>query len=417
MIPFVKNIALGAVMVILTASCQDSLVPPSVISGRSIKLSFDITSVPQTKSLSKSLTVDGLVDDATLFVFDESGDFFQCVYSSDGRFSNIGGFVVGRTYDLYLLVNMGDKTGIITNASSATTAVMAGYSYNISSYQDIVRDGYLPLAGKTPIYVSDDVSLYPLTVYNLASKVTISVDKKLSNGYSADITSLKLKNSPSRVYPFRASSKAESTSQVFADCDRADSDEVVLINNGNSVSFYALENMQGESSAQSAKEKVGDNMTTYVEMTASIREGDLRSSTPTYRWYVGQESPTRDFNMQRSHDYRVALSLTNSGFDIDDARVENKEWQYNVTGIEIFPWFGIIHKGQTTAFVAYVLPLTLDESLRNVTWSVTDSKILKITSSTGTSCVVKGLNRGTATVIATSTTAGSVAKSVNVTVF
>jgi len=416
MIPFVKNITLGTVMVIMTASCQGSLEQPFVISNRTKTLSFDITSAPQTKSLSKSLTSEGLVGDATLFIFDESGDFLQSVYSEDGRFFDIGPFVVGRTYDLYLLVNMGDKTGIMTNASSASQALIKDYYYDILSYQDILRDGYLPLAGKTTINVSEDVSLYPLTVYNLASKVTISVDKQLSNGYSAEITSLKLKNSPSRVYPFRASSKAESTSQVFADCDRADSDEVVLINNGNSASFYALENMQGESSAQSAKEKVGDNMTTYVEMTASIREGDLRSSTPTYRWYVGQESPTRDFNMQRSHDYRVALSLTDEGFDIDDARVDNKEWQYNVTGIEIYPWFGFMFKGQSVSFAANVLPSTLDESLRNVTWSVTDSKILKITSSTGTSCVVKGLKRGTASLIATSTAAGSVAKSVSMAV-
>src|SRR5574344_1596440 len=138
MIPFVKNIALGAVMVILTASCQDSLVPPSVISGRSMKLSFDITSAPQTKSLSKSLTSEGLVGDATLFIFDESGDFLQSVYSEDGRFFDIGPFVVGRTYDLYLLVNMGDKTGIMTNASSASQALIKDYYYDILSYQDIL---------------------------------------------------------------------------------------------------------------------------------------------------------------------------------------------------------------------------------------------------------------------------------------
>ena len=370
-----------------------------------------------TKSLSNGIADDLAIHDACVFVFDGEGEHIISRYAGTedaGALQNLCKVEGGKSYSVYVIANIGDITSSISEGCSTfDKSSMESWRYTLSNYEDLAIDGYLPMSGKSECYIADEEYQCVVSLSNLAGKVRLTLSKNLEEGYTATINSVKLKNAARYVYPFRDQSCVQSESDVFDESDYADITEVAAINIGNAVSFYALENRQG----QSGSGNVGNGMSSYLELQATITNGE-KSATPTYRWWVGDISDgVRTFDLIRGTEYILEIALNGEGFEEGDERVEDKDWQYSVVDIIVTPSYSRLYLGSTATFTAEVLPSELEPWQKEVTWSVSNPSIISIISQDGNSCTIRAKSIGTAYLIATSTIDATINASAEIEVF
>lgn len=301
------------------SSCQDELKDNKVDDSSKVKVAIAIEGTTETKSV-VTIPENGIAD-ITLFYF-LNGKLSESVYvvpESDGSIviESTKGYASDANVDVYGLVNVGDKSNIISEGASVST--LKSWAYSISSISAINSTGF-PMAG---IVTNAPVGKqFTLTVSRLFAKYGFRINTSALKYGTFTVTSLKLLNAAKSVTPFTANSKATSTTNVMSG-DYATAANVNTLKAGSGVYFYTLENCQGTllsgntdpwKKIPSSIGSTNANLCTYIEVQGSYvdNSGGLKA-THTYRMYLGQDNVT-NFDVIRNTKYEYTLTLADDGF-------------------------------------------------------------------------------------------------------
>lgn len=298
-----------------------------------ISVAFD----PMTRS--SVVSDEDAIRDVGIFSFDRgalvAGAFYDCSSGiPDDMELNLPS---GRSYNIYVLANAGFVE------CPEDEEAMEEYVISVERLSEL--DGRLPMAwkGSLDVIIGDyglNVDLVPL-----AAKVHFGMDDGLIGGL--EVTSVRLKQGALAVRPFAGEgSRAECSGEV-ADGDWASADDLKTLNEGGSISLYALENCQGRLLAGNVDpwNKVPDSipgelaaMCTYLEVKCRFPEkaeyGALQGDV-TYRIYLGEDA-LADFNVRRNSVQRISLIPTEDGLG-------NVSWRVDTS--DLYRYGGVVEGG------------------------------------------------------------------------
>lgn len=219
---------------------------------------------------------------------------------------------IGASYNIYVLANVGCVDPLIDEEK-----LIEEYVYGISSLQDI-KD-YVPLAGSLKnVCVEESGELFSVDLDRLVSKIVFSIDKSALAGLK--VTSVRLRQTSLSVRPFCEEKSAAVSASAVVDGDYCTADDLNALNNGEKVTFYAMENRQGvllphnddpwNKTPLSLDGKA--DLCTYLEVECSLDGSGLCSGDVVYRLYLGRDNCS-DFNLDRNCVLQVSLCLTMDG--------------------------------------------------------------------------------------------------------
>lgn len=238
------------------------------------------------------------------------GNLESSVYIEDPQSVSIDMFT-GRTYNLYALANTGEVT------APAAEEEIQELRYSIGSVSDV--QGGLPMSWSQSGYtVSTSPSKVSITLTRLFSKINFRVDFSSMSDFT--ITAVRLRQAALSVTPFSTNSKVNSSDDV-ADGDYASASDITSLNDGGTISFYALENCQGvllpdnDDPWLKNPDEIDETseLCTYLEMTGTYNGTyygeDITSDQTKFRFFLGEDSCT-DFNVVRNSEVTISLEAT-----------------------------------------------------------------------------------------------------------
>lgn len=222
----------------------------------------------------------------------------------------------GMSYNIYAVANMG-----YIKADADEADFLSSLSYSIAGLSDLSED--LPMAcfyGE--LQVGTRRQTVGLDLERLVAKISLSVDRNaLMEGLQ--VKSARLCQSSSVVRPFKwhgkGGSRAEMESEVI-DGDFATVSDLIALNDGGEIVFYALENCQGillpENDDPFCKtpDMLGDkkDLCTYLEVSCVFGSEGLLDGWVDYRIYIGLDEVT-SFDVPGNACIDVSLHLTDNG--------------------------------------------------------------------------------------------------------
>lgn len=230
----------------------------------------------------------------------------------------------GSAYDIYAVANMGDMEPCTTEDDFLET-----FCYGIDSISELNSSVPMRWSG---IGIEVNESMAPVTAEfsRLVSKIGLSVDKSLLD--NLEIRSVRLCQCAMSVFPFNdfggCGSKVMSASQV-EDGDYASESDLNVLNAGDRISFYSMENCQGvllpdnTDAWSKIPDSLGDlaGLCTYMEISCEFGEESQMVGETVYRFYLGMDD-CRDFNVPGNSNIDVCLTLTDDGMNRISWRVE-----------------------------------------------------------------------------------------------
>lgn len=271
------------------------------------KVTLRVSNAFRTRS---SVSVDdGAVNSINIYAYRDG------LLESTFYFENPGVVVVeltkGAMYNLYAVANAGKKNGSVKEEN------MVNYPCSITSIAAL--KGGIPMSWrKQYVYVSDRTPEIEIKLERLAGRIGFSVDSSLLGGLHVE--SVKVMQMAKTVRPFQpGGSKAANMTEVIAG-DVASEADLRTINNGGSVFFYALENIQGNLLPNNTDpwNKIPTAIgtaslaCTYLEVECSFLDGSLYAGTVKYRFYAGDDN-TSDFSVRRNTDTHIVMCPTGEG--------------------------------------------------------------------------------------------------------
>ncbi len=212
----------------------------------------------------------------------------------------------GREYTIYLLANVGKIDPPYKEADLSELTCQFVYK----------SEGALPMcmSGGRKVNVDSGIANYRFEMERLVSKYSLYLDDMLENS-SINITSARICQEAVSVNPFLQSSKATSTQ----DGDRASMQDLDLLNRGEMIDFYVLENCQGvllegnENPWRKVPSSIpgSDSYCTYMELSGKWTTNGA-SADMNIRLYLGMDNIT-DFNVRRNTNIQVGLSVSDDG--------------------------------------------------------------------------------------------------------
>lgn len=329
------------------------------------------------------------INDYSVFIY-QNGRLVHDLYSdSDNRSSVV--MHNGQTYHVYALANMGDVI------APEEEAGLQDFRYSIQDVSGLEKT--LPMAQDYGLFtVSEDQGL-DLVVSRLASKVSFSLDALPVTGL--EICSVSLHQAPLSVRPFAKGGNRAAASEV-ADGDQASDSDISALNNGGSIRFYVLENMQGTLLPGNTDpwNKVPDRVTgseacTYVEAVCRFDQAtDGREGSVTYRFYLGKDNVT-NFDIERNTLISVSLTASEANLKKVSWKIQSDYIQH-VRSVALDRHSDRLFVNGTVQLNANVKPADSDDI--SVLWESSDPKIASV-SETGK---VTALKPGTCTITARS---------------
>lgn len=289
----------------LVSSCIDETLFDDSLQTELVKVQFDTRLSGTVRS---SISPDEHeVNDFNVYVYDRGLLVGSCYSRSDEEASI--SLNAGVTLNVYMLANVGFVTPLPREED-----LVNRYALTISGLEDIQDD--LPLSGvRKGVSVNKTEQRVCIELERLVSKIVFTVDKSALKGL--EIQSVRLCQSPLAVSPFAVGGSAVSSVSDLADGDFCTEHDLELLNAGESVSFYTLENCQGvllpDNDDPWAKlpsvldEK--SQLCTYMEVECKFSGSGLCSGNVVYRLYLGQDN-CKDFNVLRNSVLNVYLCLT-----------------------------------------------------------------------------------------------------------
>ena len=316
---------IGAVLLMCSCIYEDLSDCPNYIQGigKPVDVEFCVSSTDSIETKSSITASETAVANLNLFIY-YAGKLEKSSYMESPTSFSIS-LVKGRTYNMYVLANMGKVTAPLTEEE------MKGYQYSISKVTDIKL--VLPMCWSLEDQtISGSGPRVNINLERMVSRINFSIDSSELEEFN--ITAVKLYQGALKMYPFfengNGGSRASNISEV-GDGDWASSSDLAKLNSGQKICFYALENCQGEllPGNKSADSKIptelpyAADLCTYMELTAS-HSGDYKgmavsSDNVTYRFYIGNDNCT-DFNIRRNTDVNIHLIVTKD-------RIFDKGWK------------------------------------------------------------------------------------------
>ena len=291
----------------LACACSlEELQLPDPENKKEINLTFNIKTADKTKS---SIT-DNEENIKTIDLFLYTGGKLTNHIKSDGSGAFKARIMSDKTYNIYALAN---KKGIPEIEDESELKNLQLRFSGLQEYSESLPM-YWQYEGYNANGTSGDQSI-SIVFRQLVNKLEFSMDKK---GYSEmKITSVRLCQSASAIYPFREESRAE-TAQDIINGDYASILDLDALNSGQSITLYTLENMQGvllegnqdpwEKNPANLNEK--KDLCTYLEVCGNFDKTSIVQGDVTYRFYLGQDNCT-DFNVRRNEHTKVKLIVGN----------------------------------------------------------------------------------------------------------
>lgn len=222
----------------------------------------------------------------------------------------------GVQYNVYAVANVGRLDPVDKEADFRNIRV----DVLEEGFVGTLNGGGMPMAwsreGYTP---TESLAQLPVSLVRLVSKIRFRIDTEALAGL--EVTSVRLCNGAGAVTPFRLNghggSKVTSASDVTTG-DYAVEQDLMELNEGGDVCFFALENCQGTLLPGNTDPwaKVPENVSvaglcTYLEVGCEFQGGFALSGSITYRIYLGQDNCS-NFDIIRNVDMGVSLCLTNN---------------------------------------------------------------------------------------------------------
>ena len=400
-----KRILTIASGVLLLCSCiNEYITDPGQNDDRlqEIPVEFTICGIDDTGTRSSISASETSVRDINIYAY-SNGKLEKAAY-----FESTQSFVLSLakdlTYNLYALSNMGR----LTPPDLEEEMLRTKFSMGPMSY---ISGGFPMSWSRQGFTINESDPRVNVTLVRLVSKICFSLDRSALDDFS--VTSVRLCQSASCVYPFALESKAESPSEVI-NGDYASPDDLNAINSGKGICFYAYENCQGVllPGNPNADSKIPINipansrLCTYLEMTASFSgqyDGvDVSSNNVKYRFYLGADNCS-DFNVKRNTDIRISLKVTQERIFDESWRVSYGEELPDVSyGLEILQEDVEIGLGLDSSLSANYYRIVDGTRDRNedvtdyAAWTSSDESIATVSGG-----VVTGVSKGTATITAT----------------
>ena len=238
----------------------------------------------------------------------------------------LGGLVIGAEYQVRVLANVGQVT---TPPTTLTACDASTQAWNIADFNS---RGAVPMSCKTSFIAQVSNPKVHVKLVRLFAKYTFIIDQTDFSHGGFTVTSLKLKNAPSKCKPFD-DSKTDGSTITSVDGDYATSDDLTGLTQGSSKTFYLYENKQGDvlSGNTNSWQKEFDNYNTskkatyadkcsYLEVKGTY-SGQGLTDEVTYKAYLGTNA-TSNFDVVRNTAYTVTLVLNE-----ENALYKNGSWK------------------------------------------------------------------------------------------
>ena len=309
-------------------SCETLPVPPEEVlpdtpeipvpSEDSLSVcTFSISSADRTKS---SIYPDeNAINDINIYAY-RDGKLVEHIFKSNPATVSFE-LYKGYTYNFYAISNMG-QIEMPTDESQVGSEV----NLWIATIDDL--EECIPMAWKTTgVSITGSQKSVNVKLERLAARIGFTLDASLVNGLK--ITSARICQSASVVRPFESGGSKITCEEESLDGDYATDLDLKNLNDGNTIYFYSLENVQDNLLPQNTDpwQKVPDalgskaELCTYIEAVGTFEEGFLFKGSVTYRFYLGKDN-TSDFSVIRNSDMHVTLTLTGEGLTEISWKVE-----------------------------------------------------------------------------------------------
>lgn len=287
---------------------EEPVVPD--VGGSEVTVSFDVMAEPDCRS---SIAPDeNYVEDVNIYVF-RDGVLVSETYAMTDEDISVR-LVEGQLYDVFALANVGCVHAALNEEDFKVCC-----RHEIADMGDL--DETVPMIWKRMgMRVTDGMKPISVCLERTVAKFEFSVDKLALDGL--EITSVRLCQSASVIRPFKeyggSGSRSETADEVF-DGDYATEEDLLKLNSGGAVSFYALENCQGIllPGNSDPSGKVPDTidcseLCTYLEVGCVFNGEGLLEGEVLYRIYLGLDNCT-SFDVKGNSCVNVKLMLTDDG--------------------------------------------------------------------------------------------------------
>ena len=278
---------------------------------------FNISSADRTKS---SISPDeNLINDINIYAY-RDGKLVEHVFKSNPTTVTFE-LNKGYTYNFYAISNMGE-----VDMPFNESHVGSNVNLWIATIDDL--EECIPMAWKTTgVSITGSQKAINVKLERLAARIGFTLDASLVNGLK--ITSARICQSASVVRPFESGGSKITCEEESLDGDYATQEDLEELNDGNTIYFYSLENVQdnllpqNKDPWQKVPEALGSKaeLCTYIEAVGTFEEGFLFKGSVTYRFYLGKDN-TSDFSVIRNSDMHVTLTLTGDGLTEISWKVE-----------------------------------------------------------------------------------------------
>lgn len=246
-------------------------------------------------------------------------------------FADAGDFAVTlpsatQKYTLLLLANVG-KVEIPsgTALSDMGTAVHVDYGSRSNYFSTIQSNGF-PMANTMSNFSASSGSTFYLD--RLVHTLYVKMNTEELQHTKMTFTGVQIKQAPRDIYPFSSGSKA--TVVMDGDAANLSSDDIALLNAGETVPLYLLENTRGNlipgnttwknkvpSRISSTSER---SLASYIEMTAKVQTPTATYENNIYRAYLGKDAA--NFDVERATYFVLNNNFTNDLVRDEDWRVD-----------------------------------------------------------------------------------------------
>lgn len=314
---------LGVLFVLLTGGCV--LYMPEFDSGIEERLDYEEVTVRfdlRGQNITKSVIApdEDAIANLNLYAFCDGKLMSQEYFESEDRLEMK--LLYGQRYNLYALANMGRVDAPVDEKDFVNSC-----AYRIEEHCDIGQ--FLPMSWDCVGFCVDSwADRVMVDLERLVAKVVFSIEKSALKGL--EVNSVRLCQSASVVWPFKWEDGSFVTSaDEVLDGDHASVSDLEILNAGEQVTFYVMENCHGEllDGNDDPWAKVPDNIAdksslcTYLEVDCTFREGYFYSGDVTYRMYLGTDGLS-NFDVRRNSQLNVSLFLTDDALKEVSWRVE-----------------------------------------------------------------------------------------------
>ena len=242
---------------------------------------------------------------------------------------------------IYTIVNYGslDMSAYTSKGANLTMTDLEGITFSCASstqLQQLETTGAgLPMSGTTNVSASDfttGTETLSVKVKKLFARYNLYLDLSDLAASSASVVAEHaiIYNMNNTVHYFGAGDKS-SVSHISTGYDRATENQLEVLQaggNSNQVTFYVLENMQGNISGATSWSTVYQDLgsdklkyCTFLSLSVLVTDASGRADTRTYRIYLGKTDMKSNFDVQRNYDKTIRLKVNNDPGTANDSFV------------------------------------------------------------------------------------------------